>query len=130
MTLVDSSAWIDFFRCQNLPHVTHLKSLIHQNEELAICGVIMTEILQGIRDENQHQMTKTRLDTLIFLPMTRTTYVTAANIYRTLRNKGLTIRKSIDCMIASVALENNVFLLHNDRDFEAITRHFPLKIIT
>ncbi|EDN66235.1 PilT-like protein [Beggiatoa sp. PS] len=130
MTLVDSSAWIDFFRCQNLQHVTRLKSLIHQNEELAICGVIMTEILQGIRDENQYQMTKTRLDTLIFLPMTRTTYVTAANIYRTLRNKGLTIRKSIDCMIASVALENNVFLLHNDRDFEAIARHFPLKIIT
>ena len=118
MILVDSSAWIDFFRSQDLPHVIRLKSLIQENEELAICGVIMTEILQGIRDENQYKMTKTRLETLIFLPMTHTTYITAANIYRTLRSRGLIIRQSIDCMIASVALENNAFLLHNDRDFD------------
>jgi predicted nucleic acid-binding protein len=62
---------------------------------------------------------------MIFLPMTYSVFLGAAKIYRTLRRKGITIRNSVDCMIASVAIENDILLLHNDRDFhaaEVITR--------
>jgi predicted nucleic acid-binding protein len=54
----------------------------------------------------------------------------AAEIYRTLRRKGITIRNSVDCMIASVAIENDIILLHNDRDFIPIEKHFGLKVLT
>lgn len=54
-------------------------------------------------------------------------FLRAAEIYRSLRRKGITIRKSVDCMIASVAIENDIPLLHNDKDFEAIEKHCGLK---
>ncbi len=128
LILVDSSVWIDYFRNLNLPHVNLLNSLIAQNEPIAIGGVIMTEVLQGIREERQFIKVEARLPTLIYLDLTRTHFVTAAQIYRTLRSQGLTIRKPIDCMIAALALEQQATLLHNDRDFEAIATQFPLQI--
>jgi hypothetical protein len=128
MTIVDSSVWIDFLLKRDLPHVTLLKTLLHQQEKVATCGVIITEVLQGIRDDRQFLETEKRLYTLIYLDLTRTHFVTAAQIYRTLRSQGLTIRKPIDCMIAAVALEQQAALLHNDRDFEAIATQFPLQI--
>ncbi|NVL92915.1 MAG: PIN domain-containing protein, partial [Desulfobacterales bacterium] len=66
---------------------------------------------------------------LIFLPMPYTIFLRSAEIYRTLRKKGITIRKSIDCMIASVALENDIPILHNDKDFSPIEKHFGLKTL-
>ena len=63
------------------------------------------------------------------LPMPETVFVRAAKIYRTLRRKGITIRKSNDCIIAATALEHHCQLLHNDRDFTPIAEHFPLKIL-
>jgi len=88
----------------------------------------MTEVLQGIRDDRQFTAVEAQLNNLSYLDLTRTHFVTAAQIYRTLRNHGLTIRKPIDCMIAAVALEQQAALLHNDRDFEAIATQFPLQI--
>ena len=61
--------------------------------------------------------------------MTYETFLLAASIYRTLRVKGATIRNSVDCMIAAVCIENNVRLLHNDRDFDQIAEHFDLHIV-
>jgi len=129
MILVDTSVWIDFFGGHQLSHVGKLETLISKGEEIAICGVILTEIFQGIRDKQQFLETEERLDTLILLPMNRSTFIMAAHIYRSLRTKGITIRKSIDCMIAAAALENKAYLLHNDRDFKVITEHFPLKVL-
>jgi hypothetical protein len=127
-TIVDSSVWIDYFRKLELPHVSLLDSLVVQDEEIATCGVIMTEVLQGIRDDRQFTAVEAQLNNLSYLDLTRTHFVTAAQIYRTLRHHGLTIRKPIDCMIAAVALEQHAALLHNDRDFEAIATQFPLQI--
>ena len=129
MILVDTSVWIDFFGEKPLPHVNKLEALIGQGEEIAICGVILTEILQGIRDEKQFHETEERLNTLTFLPMIHNTFIVAAHIYRSLRIQGITIRKSIDCMIAAAALENKAYFLHNDRDFKVIAEHFPLKVL-
>jgi hypothetical protein len=120
--------WIDYFRNLDLPHVNLLNSLIAQKEQIAIGGVILTEVLQGIREERQFIKVEARLQTLIYLDLTRAHFVSAAQIYRTLRSQGLTIRKPIDCMIAAVALEQQAAILHNDRDFDAIATQFPLQI--
>ncbi|MFO1434422.1 MAG: PIN domain nuclease [Candidatus Competibacteraceae bacterium] len=128
MTLVDTSVWIDFFRGQELPQVQHLESLLQQGEDIVLCGVILTEILQGIRDERTFNLTRSRLKPLLLLPMTEAVFVQAAVIYRSLRAQGVTVRKPVDCMIAATALEHGVWLLHNDRDFIAIARHYPLRL--
>jgi predicted nucleic acid-binding protein len=129
MVLVDTSVWIDFFLGGEALHVKTLETLISDGEDLCICGVILTEILQGIRVEKEYKQTKNYLEDLIYLPMSRKSFVKASDMYRTMRKKRITIRKSIDCMIAACALEHNVRLLHNDRDFDFIEKHFGLKII-
>jgi predicted nucleic acid-binding protein len=128
MVLVDTTVWIDFFVARNEPHVGKLQELIQSEEDLSLCGVIMTEILQGIRSDTDFFKTKEYLQDLIFLPMRHGTFLRAAEIYRSLRRKGITIRKPVDCMIASVAIEYDIQLLHNDRDFNYIAMHSKLRI--
>ena len=128
MVLIDTTVWIDFFADRNEPHVGKLQELIESEKDLSLCGVIMTEILQGIRSDTDFFKTKEYLNDLIFLPMQHETFVQAAEIYRSLRKKGVTIRKPVDCMIASVAIEYNIHLLHNDRDFNYIAKHSKLKV--
>jgi predicted nucleic acid-binding protein len=129
MVLVDTTAWIDFFAGRNESHVIILQELIESEEDLSICGVILAEVLQGIRSDADFIKTKEYLGDLIFLPMRHATFVQAAEIYRFLRKKGITIRKTVDCMIASVAIEYNIQLLHNDRDFNPIAKHTKLRIL-
>ena len=130
MILVDTSVWIDFFAGRDLPHVATLEQFIHDSQDLALCGIILTEILQGIADDTTHRRVRRYLSPLIMLPMPETVFVRAADIYRKLRKKGITIRKSNDCIIAATALEHHCQLLHNDKDFSPVAEHFPLKIIS
>lgn len=129
MVLVDTTVWIDFFAGRMLTHIETFESLLEQEEDICICGIILTEVLQGIRKETEFKKTKNLFNSLIFLPMSYSTFLQSAEIYRKLRQKGITIRKSIDCMIASVALENNIPLLHNDKDFLSIERYCKLKVL-
>ncbi len=128
MILVDTSVWIDFFAGRDVPHVAALEQLIKDNQDLALCGIILTEILQGIGDDATHQRVRRHLRPLIMLPMPVAVFERAAEIYRTLRKRGITIRKTNDCIIAATALEHQCRLLHNDRDFLPIAQHYPLKI--
>ena len=127
MVLVDTTVWIDFFSAHLNPHVKTLENLIVDREDICVCGVILTEVLQGIRDDSEFKRTKNLFANLIFLPMPYSVYLCSAEIYRTLRRKGITIRKSVDCMIAAVAIEHRIPLLHNDKDFAPIEKHFGLK---
>ena len=129
MTLVDTSVWIDIFSGRNTAHVAMLESLIERREDICLCGVVLTEVLQGIRNDKEYKKTESVLSDLIFFPMTYETFLLAANIYRTLRVKGVTIRNSVDCMIAAVCIENNMRLLHNDKDFDQIAEHFDLSVV-
>jgi predicted nucleic acid-binding protein len=128
MVLVDTTVWIDFFAGRNEPHVATLQDLIENEEDLSVCGVILAEVLQGIRSDTDFVKTKKYLGDLIFLPMRQATFLRAAEVYRSLRKKGITIRKPVDCMIASVAIESGIRLLHNDRDFDHIAKHSKLRI--
>ncbi|MBN1676834.1 MAG: PIN domain nuclease [Kiritimatiellae bacterium] len=129
MVLVDTTVWIDFFGGRPEPHVATLQDLIEKDEDLCLCGLILADVLQGIRSDAGYRKTKAYFDVLIFLPMHQATFVRAAEIYRSLRKIGITIRKPVDCMIASLALEHDLGLLHNDRDFEQIARHWKLKVL-
>jgi predicted nucleic acid-binding protein len=129
MVLVDTTVWIDFFAGRDESHVMTFQELIESEEDLSLCGVILAEALQGIRSDADFIITRQYFGDLIFLPMRQTTFVQAAEIYRSLRKKGVTIRKPVDCMIASVAIEYDIHLLHNDRDFNHISKHTKLRIL-
>jgi predicted nucleic acid-binding protein len=129
MILVDTTVWIDFFRSKSTGQINTLEFLISDGQEICTCGLVLTEVLQGIRHDKQYQLTKTNFESLIFLSMNKAMYLRAAEIYRFLRKRGITVRKPIDCMIASVAISNNAHLLHNDRDFVPIAKHCGLKTI-
>ena len=129
IVLIDTTVWIDFFAGRQLPHVSALERLIKNREDICICGIILTEVLQGIRKKSEFRKTKELFNSMIFLPMPYSVFLGAAEIYRTLRRKGITIRNPVDCMIASVAIENDIMLLHNDRDFTPIEIHFGLKVL-
>jgi predicted nucleic acid-binding protein len=130
MILVDTSVWIDFFKAQTTSQVILLEQSIKDNKDICICGVILSEVLQGIRNERQYKLTKSYFNSLIFLPMNYTTFIKSAEIYRYLRRNGVTIRKPIDCMIAAVSIQNNILLLHNDKDFGSIEKYSDLKVLT
>ena len=129
MVLVDTTVWIDFFTGKATPQVNILELLISEGQDICVCGLVLTEVLQGVREEKQYKKIKTHFENLLFLPMTQAMHVHSAEIYRSLRKKGITIRKPIDCMIASVAIAHDVKLLHNDRDFIPIEKHCGLETI-
>jgi predicted nucleic acid-binding protein len=129
MVLVDTTVWIDFFANRPDAHVNRLRALIVNDEDLCVCGVILAETLQGIRSDAEYHKTKNYFSDLIFFQMSQTTFLLAADLYRALRKKGVTVRKPVDCMIAAVAMEHGLWLLHNDRDFDNIAKHSNLKIL-
>ena len=129
MILVDTTVWIDFFRGRDTAHVRALVRLISDNEDICVCGVILTEVLHGIRDDKDYAAASARFESLIYLPMSQMTFKKAAEMYRTLRRKGVTIRNAVDCMIAAVAIEHDIPLLHNDRDFMSVAHNCGLKVI-
>ena len=128
MTLVDTSVLIDLFNDTATVALARFEQLLLEGEDFAICGVVLTEVLQGIRSDRQHVSVRAALESYLYLPMDRVVFEQAAEIYRGLRRRGITIRKPVDCMIAATAMEHNAWLLHNDRDFEPIARHFGLKV--
>jgi predicted nucleic acid-binding protein len=127
MVLVDTTVWIDFFAARSSGHVVALENLIINRKDICICGIVLTEVLQGIRKDSEFKKTRDLFNNLLFLPMPYPVFLKAAEIFRDLRRKGITIRKSVDCMIASVAIENDTPLLHNDKDFKAIEENCGLK---
>ena len=129
MILVDTTVWIDFFAGRPRPHVATLEQLLQTAEGICICGIVLAEVLQGIRSDSEYTKTKDYFESLVFLPMIHATFLRSSQMYRALRKKGLTIRTPLDCMIASVAIEHRVPLLHNDRDFDKIANHTNLEVL-
>jgi predicted nucleic acid-binding protein len=129
VVIVDTTVWVDFFRGKNTPEVGILERLVTEDEDICICGVILTEVLQGIRSDAEYIETLSRFDSFLFLDLNRQTFIKAAQLYRTLRRRGITSRKPVDCMIAAVAIEHDIPLLHNDRDFDPIEKICGLEVV-
>jgi predicted nucleic acid-binding protein len=129
MILVDTSVWIDFFNGIDSAEKQQLHKLIVNNEQIALTDIIITEILQGIRDEKQYDRVKNTIIQLDILHAAHVkTYIHAAEIYRICREKGITVRKTNDCLIAAVSIEHASPLLHKDKDFTAIAQCVDLNI--
>jgi len=128
--IVDSSIWIDSFNSKiQTPEKKSLKELIQNDYPIYLCPIIYQEVLQGIRDDKTFEQVKFILQQFEMIDIDLL-YVTnyAINLYRHLRKSGITIRKSIDCLIASYAIITDMHLLHNDSDFTQIAKESELKI--
>ena len=130
MIVADTSVWIDFLRGTNSPEHHTLRRLIEQDEDISITEIILTEILQGIREDGDFQMVKELLLAFpIQKPQGTDTYLRAAQVYRDCRKRGKTPRKTVDCLIAAICLENDLVLLHKDNDFDIIEVCTGLKVL-
>jgi predicted nucleic acid-binding protein len=125
--VVDTTVWIDFFNGAGTPEDRHLQQLITVGRSLALTDLIFCEILQGIREDAAFEQTRGLLRLYPILRIERlATFEHAAQIYRTCRRRGLTVRKTIDCLIAALCIEEDVALFHKDADFDAIAYVAPL----
>ena len=93
-----------------------VETLVREREDLCTCGVVLTDVLQGIWDKKEFEKTKATLSEIIFLPIGKEVFHLAADIYRTCRSHGITIMNSFDCMIAATYIQHGVGLLHNEKD--------------
>ena len=129
MILTDTTVWIDFFKGTRSVFLRKLHEMIEQEEDLCLTGIHVTEILQGIKNDVEFERTKRHLLSFpIFLIQDIETHLHAARIYRSCRKRGKTVRKTADCLIAATAIENDLILFHNDRDFDTIASCTRLKV--
>lgn len=130
MILVDTSVWIDFLRGEKSSQREVLHRLIEADEDIVVTEIIVTEILQGIRNDKDFQTVKEYLlEFPVYCPKGIDTYLGAARIYRECRKKGKTVRKTIDCIIAAICLDNKLTLFHKDSDFDHIEACTDLKVL-
>jgi predicted nucleic acid-binding protein len=131
MTLfVDTSLWIDFFAGRDTPQTRYFKDAIGEGADVALTGVILAEILQGIPSDSEFARLRKALSSFRMLqPASGETYVQAAKLHRAGRKRGVTIRSLVDCLIAAIAMEHGAVILHKDRDYERISEYAPLKSI-
>ena len=127
MILVDSSVWIDYFNGQNTPQVECLDQLLG-TQPLAIGDIILTEVLQGFRQDAAYTTAKQLLTALTIFQLINTNLaIKSADNFRALRKQGITVRKTIDVIIATFCIERNHALLFSDRDFVPCVNHLGLK---
>jgi len=117
--LVDTSVWIDFFKANQTPAVALLRTLLQSGSDVGLSPLILQEILQGTRDEQQFSRYQDYFrDQIIYLPTDPIeSAVAAARLYCVCRRRGITVRSSNDCLIAQTAIEHGLVLLHDDEDF-------------
>jgi predicted nucleic acid-binding protein len=127
--LVDTSVWIDYFNGHRSAAAEHLTAAIADGEPIALPGLVITEILLGLRNDAEAAKVLQLLDAFGPGPEpTRADHVEAARLYRLCRSKGFTIRSTIDCLIACLCLRDNLELLTRDKDFDAISRCTGLRL--
>jgi predicted nucleic acid-binding protein len=130
MIFVDSSVWIDYLRNADSDSVRKLDSLIG-SELLATGDLVLAEVLQGTDGERAFQQALMTLRTTQIIRVAdEIAAVQAARNYRILREKGITVRKTIDTLIATRCISDGHELLHSDRDFDPFVEHLGLRVVT
>jgi len=125
--LIDTSVWIDYFRDVENASTKKFISILDRKYAFGLTGVIYQEILQGAVSEQDFNQLKDYLTTQRFFhPRDEIdTYECAAKLFYLCRRKGITIRSTIDCLIAQIAIEHNLIILHNDHDYNRIQSVVP-----
>jgi predicted nucleic acid-binding protein len=126
LIVVDSSVWIDFLRGRNPPHVRHLRAVLGTNR-IIVGDLMLCEVLQGLDNERAAEEVEGLLRRFEIVPMAgEAIAVAAARNFRSLRQRGITVRKTIDLLIGTWCIENRRPLLHNDSDFRPMAQHLGL----
>jgi len=126
MILVDSSVWIDYFRGMPGPETDRLDALLGV-EPLATGDLVLTEVLQGFMNDEDFKQGKRLMTSLPVVDLVgKDIAIQAARNYRALRKQGITIRKTIDTLIATCCIETGLSLLYSDRDFDPFVKHLGL----
>lgn len=129
MILVDSSVWIDYFNGTATLQTERLDGLLG-SEPLAIGDLILVEVLQGFDDEQAFSAARRMLTTLEVVDLGgREIAIEAARNFRALRRLGVTVRKTIDTVIATRCIVSGYDLLHSDRDFDPFAKHLGLRVV-
>jgi predicted nucleic acid-binding protein len=129
LILVDTSVWIDYFNGTITPQTDILDSLLG-HQPLAIGDLILTEVLQGFANERDFHQATQLLTSLTAVELGgQGIAIQAARNFRALRKLGVTVRKTIDTIIATHCIEGGYDLLHNDRDFDPFAKHLGLRVV-
>ena len=128
--LVDTSVWVEYLRNTGSNSHIRLRLLITTEAELAITDAVRLEVLAGARDDIHERRLRRLLARAVILPTSPAHYDHAASVYRSCRKRGETIRKLLDCLIAAVAIQSGVPVLHADGDFDVMARHTDLEIVS
>lgn len=127
MILVDSSVWIDYFRGIAAPQAARLDSMLGI-EPIATGDLILTEVLQGFVSDRDFAQARKLLTSLAIVDLAgKTVAIKAAENSRALRSLGISVRKTIDTVIATHCIENRLPLLYSDRDFDPFVEHLGLQ---
>lgn len=127
MILVDTSVWIDYFNDRPSSQARQLEAFLGRRP-IAIGDLMLTEILQGIRRDTDYAKMLTRFEHVpTFDLLGRKNAIKSAENYRALRKSGITVRKTVDCIIATYCIENDHELLFADRDFQPFVDHLGLR---
>lgn len=129
MILVDSSVWISYFNGHISPQTDKLDALLGR-EPLAIWDLILAEVLHGFDSEREFRRVRDMLDSFFLVELGgRHIAIQAARNFRALRQLGVTVRKTIDTIIATRCIEDQLELLHNDRDFDPFAEHLGFRVV-
>lgn len=125
MILIDTSIWIQVFKDKQGNEAKRIQTWL-DGREVVLTRFNQLELLQGCRDDQEWQLLSSYLEDQTYIETTSETWQSAARIYYDLRRQGLTVRSPIDCCIAQLALQNDLLLMHNDKDFDVISTIRPL----
>lgn len=129
MWLVDSSVWIDYFNGTVTPQTDILNTALGQTD-IGLGDIILCEVLQGYRSQKDFDTARQALLQFpIYMIGGTDIAIKSAENFRSLRRQGITVRKTIDCLIATLVIERGFSLLHSDRDFDPFETHLGLDII-
>jgi predicted nucleic acid-binding protein len=129
MVIVDTTVWIDYLNGVQTPQTDWLDTEV-EKQRLGLTDLILCEILQGVKTDEQATETQRELTKFEVMPMSGIDLaVAAAQNYRKLRAEGRTVRKTVDCLIATFCLTGGHALLHNDRDFDPFEEILGLRVI-
>ena len=127
--IIDTTVWIDFFRNAKTEQ-TNLLEVVVRRGDAALGDLIVSEVLQGVDADKEFRSLKRHFSSFRIYPMIgRQNAIQSAVNYRKLRAKGFTVRKTVDCWIATFCIERRFPLLHNDRDFDPFEQHLGLKVL-
>jgi len=130
MWIVDSTVWVDYFNGRATPQTDTLDAAVGQMD-IGLGDIILCEVLQGFRHQPDFDAARTALLSFPVLDIGGVDIaLKSAENYRMLRQRGITVRKTVDCLIATFVIEHGLSLLHADRDFDPFEQHLGLRVVS